>query len=79
MKFKKKQTCVNEMNLNVFEKDKVLLSEKIFNWEKLSKLIEFWKSCFCTNCVQTLLQILICQCVMICQSTFKMSWRRAMM
>ena len=40
-RFKKKQTCINETNLNVFEKDKVSSFEKIFNQEKLNKLIDF--------------------------------------
>ena len=45
-KFKKKQMCVNEMNLNVFKKDEVLLSKEIFDQKKLSKLINFQNHAF---------------------------------
>ena len=44
--FKKKQICVNEINSNVFEKDEVLLFEKISDWKKLNKLIDFQNHAF---------------------------------
>ena len=45
-KSEKKQMCVNETNSNVFEKDEVSSSEKIFNQKKLNKLIDFQNHAF---------------------------------
>ena len=71
--FEKKSMCVDKTNTNVFEKDEVSSSEEIFDQKKLSKLTDFSKSRSRTNCVQTSLRILICQCVMIRQEALKMS------